>query len=457
MRAATFALTAFTVTSAVNVGRVRSPGYVGPRGRIVAKPVTGLCDNVTQEAGYFEIDTTTNKNYFYWYFESRSSPSTDPVAIWMTGGPGCSSMVALLTENGPCQMSGSSTAYNPYSWNSNSNILWIDQPGGTGFSYTDAGGRDTDEAGVARDMYAFLQAFFKQHTELQGRPFFITGESYGGHYVPAVSNIVFQNNKNLAAGDVWINLQGLAIGNGLTNPLVQYQYYAEQAYNFSMSYLGKPAITLRQYEAMVAAWPACEQRIATCQTNTNSCSQAESSCNNAMFSAYESTGLDVYDMRRPCGPYPLCSDMGPITDFLNSAETQAALGVTGVTWEPCNNAVNGAFQNDWMKTFHQVIPDLLANGTRAMIYAGDVDFICNWLGNQAWVRALDWPGKDEFNAAPVTNWTATGGGDAVGTVQTAGPLSFARVFLAGHMVPSDQPAAALTLFNTFISNGTLPA
>lgn len=76
-------------------------------------------------------------------------------------------------------MSGATTKFNPYSWNSKSNILWIDQPGGTGFSYTDAGGRDTDEAGVARDMYAFLQAFFKAHVELQGRPFYVTGESYG--------------------------------------------------------------------------------------------------------------------------------------------------------------------------------------------------------------------------------------------------------------------------------------
>ena len=154
-----------------------------------------------------------------------------------------------------------------------------------------------------------------------------------GHYVPAVANAVFQNNKNLPAGDVWINLQGLAIGNGLTNPLIQYGFYAEQAYTFAQSYLGKPIITLSEYNAMVAAWPACEARIANCQTNTAACAQAvsapgvvdvtwagharaassntltfrrsrslatlrpthlchsqESSCNNAMFSAYENTG-----------------------------------------------------------------------------------------------------------------------------------------------------------------------
>jgi carboxypeptidase C (cathepsin A) len=58
-------------------------------GFLTAKPVEGLCDTVAQSAGYFTV-TTATKNYFYWFFESRGSPSTDPVILWMTGGPGCS-------------------------------------------------------------------------------------------------------------------------------------------------------------------------------------------------------------------------------------------------------------------------------------------------------------------------------------------------------------------------------
>ena len=54
-----------------------------------------ICDNVVQHSGYFNL-TTGDKHYFYWFFESRSNPSTDPVVMWMTGGPGCSSEVALF-------------------------------------------------------------------------------------------------------------------------------------------------------------------------------------------------------------------------------------------------------------------------------------------------------------------------------------------------------------------------
>lgn len=102
-------------------------------------PVTGVCDtSVKSMSGYYSVDQESlDKNYFFWFFESRSQPTTDPLVIWLTGGPGCSSQLALLSENGPCKVSedGLSTYNNPYSWNSNSNIMWIDQPAGVGFSY----------------------------------------------------------------------------------------------------------------------------------------------------------------------------------------------------------------------------------------------------------------------------------------------------------------------------------
>ena len=107
------------------------------------------------------------------FFESRNNPATDPLVLWMTGGPGCSSEVALFGENGPCSVGplGEDTHINPYSWNSNASLLYIDQPSGTGFSYP-LSGTDAGEAGVARDMYDFLQQFFKAHDKYAKLPFF---------------------------------------------------------------------------------------------------------------------------------------------------------------------------------------------------------------------------------------------------------------------------------------------
>jgi cathepsin A (carboxypeptidase C) len=83
--------------------------------------------------------------------------------------------------------------------------------------------------------------------------------------------------------------------------------------------------------------------------------------------------------------------------------------------------------------------------------AGDADFICNWLGNRAWVHALPWPGKAAFTAAPVLDWTVDGA--KAGEVRSAKGLTFLRVFGAGHMVPMDQPANALAMVNAFVHGG----
>jgi carboxypeptidase C (cathepsin A) len=141
----------------------------------------------------------------------------------LQGGPGCSSEIALFGENGPCKVSddGMTTTLNPYSWNNNASIIFIDQPAGTGFSFGD---HDHNEAGVAQDMYEFLTEFFDYFEKFQKNKFFIFGESYAGHYVPATSHRVWLGNKRKES-DVHINLAGVAVGNGLTDPEIQYKYY----------------------------------------------------------------------------------------------------------------------------------------------------------------------------------------------------------------------------------------
>ena len=125
----------------------------------LAAAAAALCDDVAQSSGFVNL-TTGDKHLFFWSFESRSDPATDPIILWMTGGPGCSSEVALFGENGPCQVNdaGTDTTLNPYSWNNNATLIYIDQPVGTGFSYGTR--HDHDEKGVAADMVDFLCQFW---------------------------------------------------------------------------------------------------------------------------------------------------------------------------------------------------------------------------------------------------------------------------------------------------------
>eukprot|EP00045_Choanoeca_perplexa_P000768 m.16020 g.16020 ORF g.16020 m.16020 type:complete len:445 (-) comp10529_c0_seq1:208-1542(-) len=424
----------------------RSWTYNGQQfnGRLGASnDVTGLCGNTTSKAGYFKIDGSKNKNYFYWSFESLSNPSTDPVLLWMTGGPGCSSELALLFENGPCHVNtdGTATTLNPFGWNANANLIFIDQPAGVGFSYGDVEDEDFNEDMVAEDMYHFLHEYFAADATLAGRALYIFGESYGGHYAPATAFRIGQS----------LNLQGLAVGNGLTDPLVQYEYYPEMGYTYAKQRLGKPVITEGQYNTMKALWPSCQKKIADCQSDNTTCTAAQGFCNEVMIAPYESHGLNPYDIRKPCGPNPLCYDFDNVDKFLANPNTLSKLGVSNIKWQSCNYTVNSEFSADWMRDYQDKVSGLLANKTRVLIYAGDVDYICNWIGNKQWTLALDWSGKADFNNAGDNPWN-TVNGNATGLLRQAEAFSFLQIHNAGHMVPHDQPEIALTMVNAFLSN-----
>lgn len=100
-----------------------------------------------------------------------------------------------------------------------------------------------------------------------------------------------------------------------------------------------------------------------------------------------------------------------------------------------------------MKDFSGYVADLINDDVPVLIYAGDVDFICNYMGNKAWTLALDWKGKDEFNAAEDHDWKGAG------LARTTETFTFLQVYDAGHMVPSDQPSVSLDMITQFMEGG----
>merc|ERR1712096_202952 len=116
--------------------------------------------------------------------------------------------------------------------------------------------------------------------------------------------------------------------------------------------------------------------------------------------------------------------------------------------------VNNDFKNDWMHGFAQsdVAPQLEA-GTKVLIYAGDVDFVCNWIGNKHWTVALNWSGGAGFRKALDQEWGADASGKPGGKVRCYRNFCFLQVYQAGHMVPMDQPEVALAMMEQFTTDG----
>merc|ERR1719498_1049173 len=334
-------------------------------------------DNVKQYAGYVDVSDKWDSHYFAWLSESRSNPSTDPLIVWLSGGPGCSSSLAMLTENGPCtaKADGSGTTRNPYGWNTKANLMYVDHPAGVGFSYADRGGYSHNESQVGEYMVAFFTGFYKKYPQYANNPLYMACESYGGHYCPSATYALFESNKNAGTN---FPIKGMAIGNGLVDPASQYPTYPK-------------------------------------------------------FVEDEGTNMNPYDIRIPCEVPPLCYDFSGVATFLNNPATQKAIRVNGITWASCNYEVNGDFSADWMKNMAWKVPPLLKAGIPAWVYAGEDDFIVQWLGNQAWTEALPWPGAKAYNQTTLQPWTS--GGKVAGAHRSYGGLSFTTVANAGHMAP----------------------
>jgi serine carboxypeptidase-like clade 4 len=403
-------------------------------------------DDLAHRAGYYPIQHSHAAKMFYLFFESRNNKK-DPVVIWLTGGPGCSSELAVFYENGPFKIANNlSLVWNEYGWDKVSNLLYVDQPTGTGFSYsTDNRDIRHDEDGVSNDLYDFLQAFFAEHPEYAKNDFFITGESYAGHYIPAFAARVHKGNK--AKEGIHINLKGFAIGNGLTDPAIQYKAYADYALDMGII---KQADYDRINKVMV---PACELAIKLCGTDGKiACTASYFVCNTIFNSIMSHAGdINYYDIRKKCDG-SLCYDFSNMEKFLNQGSVRKALGVGDIEFVSCSSTVYQAMLVDWMRNLEVGIPALLEDGISLLVYAGEYDLICNWLGNSRWVHAMKWSGQKEFAASPDVPFIVNG--SEAGLLKNYGPLSFLKVHDAGHMVPMDQPKAALEMLKKW-TRGTL--
>jgi len=395
-------------------------------------------EDVVQHWGYLNANTTYGAYLFYWMFESQGTPATDPLVLWLTGGPGCSSLLALFFENGPYTVNENLTlSVNPYSWNTNANLLYVDQPAGTGFSYIEnTDGYVTDEAQVAVDMYTFLTNFFKKYPQYENLPFYVTGESYGGHYVPAISAYIMLQNK---VNQMQINLKGAAVGNGWVDPYYQSEAYGTYAYAHDL-------ISASGLAEAEQAYTQCAEDI-----NNGDYSDAFGDCTNVFETVLEYAGnINYYDIRTQCNPPPLCYDLSAITSYLNLASVQAQLGVN-TSWAACEDGPYGALENfDYEYSYVFDVVALLAGGVNLVFYNGNYDLICNFYGTAAYLAEMQWPGQVGFAKAANGTWMGTDG-EAAGSFRTYEGLTFVVVYNAGHMVPHDQPANALNLLSHLLT------
>ncbi|KDN47566.1 alpha/beta-hydrolase [Tilletiaria anomala UBC 951] len=444
-----------------------------------------FCDpGVSSWSGY--IDTIDGKSLFFYFFESRSNPDKDPVLFWTNGGPGCSSSLGLFQELGPCRVElGSSkhatgppingTEVNPYAWNTRANTIFIDQPVGVGYSYTRYGVHVGDTESASHDVYKFLRIFFSAFDRFHDNGLILSGESYGGRYLPIFASEVVDRNqayelqaqkhgKTKPSKEQIVPLKSVLIGNGLTDISRQVPQY----YDFTCTKKGgfKPYLSIEQCTRMKVYRDKCAKELAVhCREsyNADKCADLNMVCQSELFGVYAQTGRNPYDITDDCKAgltpnlcYPVSAD---IRNYLDRDDVRSLIGAAPKSqigkFRSCNFEVGASFEwhYDSLLDNSRNIAGLLERDIDVLIYVGEKDVICNWLGNKAWVMDLEWSGKDAFHANKLRRWRVDG--DDAGETQHGGGLTWATIKGAGHMAPYDKPAASLAMLHRFLDGETL--
>lgn len=470
-------------------------------------PAEALADLGVRNQSY-EINT------FFWFFESRNDPANAPLAIWMNGGPGSSSMLGLLRENGPCFVNSdsNSTYLNEWAWNKNVNMLFLDQPVQVGMSYDTltniTNNIDTGEVKVvdfstdvpaqnnsfyvgtyasqnfnlttrgtensARALWHFAQVWFQEfpkHKPNDNR-ISIATESYGGRYGPAFAAYFQEQNSRIENG-TWseqgkthiLHLDTLLIINGCVDRYVQWPGYPMMAFNNSY---GIQAINESRHDEVLRDLyreGGCLDQIEACRNSsliydpTNQgfnesvnkiCQDAETFCTLNIRDPYFDTDVNYYDISAPGA----ASFPPPwYQGWLNQPHVQQGLGIP-INWTQSNAAVSRAFRGigDYPRPgWIEDLAYLLEEGVKVSLVYGDRDYACNYFGGELLGLAIPY--------ANATSFAQAGYADVVvnetyigGQVRQYGNLSFTRVYQAGHEVPAYQPETAYKIFQRALFN-----
>lgn len=415
-----------------------------------------------QYSGY--LDANGGRHLHYWFTEAETvDPATAPVVFWFNGGPGCSSVFGMLTENGPFRVNddGQTLIYNPYSWNKIANMIFLESPAGVGYSYSDDGNYFTDDDQTAQDNYAAVQNFFVKFPEYLPNPLFLTGESYAGMYVPMLAYLIVNGTNSL-------NFQAFAVGNG----------YHDERFNYNSEILFNSYHALNSEAVATSMFTYCCPAVTP--NNCNFYDPPNVECSNAVFEAELQealSGINVYGVYNPCERSvrsgdryrlkqrrhypktwtkeqvdtiknlrsdPPCTNSWPERTWIDQPEVRAALHISDLAnwqWDSCSDFLIYRETYESMSTQYQY----LLQHTRAFLYHGDTDTMCNYIGGEWFADSLGREVLKPYRPWQYNNQTA-------GFVKDYSNLTYTTILGAGHMVPTDRPGQALQMFSNFLNN-----
>ncbi|KAL6319482.1 hypothetical protein AAG906_014157 [Vitis piasezkii] len=413
-----------------------------------------------QFSGYVSLDDKKQRALFYYFVEAESDPASKPLVLWLNGGPGCSSLgVGAFSENGPFRPNGEFLLRNEYSWNREANMLYLETPVGVGFSYSsDTPYVTVDDKITARDNLAFLQRWFLKFPQYKHRDLFITGESYAGHYVPQLAELMIQFNKK----EKLFNLKGIALG----NPVLEFatdlnsraEYFwshgliSDSTYRLFTSACNYSRYVSEYYRDSVSS--VCSRVMAQVSRETSKFVDKYDVTLDVCLSSVLSQSK-VISPQQVAETIDVCIDDKTV-NYLNRKDVQKALHarLVGIrSWTVCSDILDYELLNLEIPTI-SIVGSLIKAGIPVLVYSGDQDSVIPLTGSRTLVHNLakelglntTVPYRVWFEGKQVGGWTRVYGNI----------LSFATIRGASHEAPFSQPERSLVLFKSFLEARPLP-
>ncbi|PON99758.1 Serine carboxypeptidase-like [Trema orientale] len=430
------------------------------------------------ETGYVGVGESENVQLFYYFVKSERNPEEDPVVLWLTGGPGCSAWSGLVYEIGPLnykieQYNGSlpSLVFNHYSWTKVSNIIFVDSPVGTGFSYAKTSlGYELGDFSQGHHLLQFFRKWLINHAEFISNPVYIAGDSYSGIIIPP---LVQQISNGIKEGTIPpIDLKGYILGNPGTDQSSNGNYKIPFAHGMAL-------ISDELYKSLEKS---CRGEYTDIDPNNTACLkvfQVYQKCISGVNDGHILEPLctfaspkpqNLITERRSLNQYStevfLYSDDEPLPQigcrnydhllsryWVNDYHVRKALGTRKGSikeWHRCNEDIRH-FRKYKSEVFNtvQYHVNLSAQGYRSLIYSGDHDMSVPYLATQAWIKSLNYSTVDDWRP-----WIVQG---QVGgyTMSYSNRMTFATVKGAGHTAPQYKPKECFAMFERWIDRKSL--
>ncbi|KAK0674151.1 carboxypeptidase [Cercophora samala] len=420
-------------------------------------------------------DPNEKSNLFFWFFPSSNKAAKKEIVIWFNGGPGCSSFEGLLQEHGPFLWAPGTEkpTRNPWSWHTLTNIVYVEQPVGTGFS-TGVPSITNEE-----DLAAQFLGWWKNFVDtfgMQGYKVYIAGESYAGYFCPYIGNAMLNANDT-----TYYKLSGMLMNDVLLDNFIVNQYiptfrfmeFYSALFRFADPFLAdlKAADDRCGYSSYldnnlifppVSHLPSPLPGVGENGTVMEDCATlwwliaAEATSLNPCFDIYHVTSFcpRMYD---PLGFLAGIPYMPPgEKTYFDRDDVKAAIHAPmNVTWNECSSDYVFASHEDGSgPSTVYALPNVIDKTQNVIIGHGQLDMLLPSNGTLLAIQNMTWGGKLGFQNRPLepfyvpdtnvfgeTN-VPLGGAGVMGSMVSERGLTWVGVTGAGHMVPGDAPSAA---------------